>query len=271
MRESLKAYIQRLTETVAAKERIESELSIAREIQMSSLPKVFPPMPGLTELELHALLIPAREVGGDLYDFYPLGNGRFCFLAGDVSGKGVPAALFMAMTKTLLKTCAAIHSSPEDILARANNDLCSGNDRSMFVTLFLGILDLKTGELEYSNAGHNRPFVLRASGALDVLDGAAGPPLGAFEGKSFSKVRARLSPGDRIFLYTDGVTEAESLAGEFFGEERLERSLRSLWGKPPKDMLAALLDEINAFSKAEQSDDITLMAFRYDGPCAPAA
>jgi sigma-B regulation protein RsbU (phosphoserine phosphatase) len=268
MRDSLKKYIKDLTETTAAKQRIESELNIAREIQDSLLPKIFPPLPAQPELEMFAVLQPAREVGGDLYDFYMLGENKFCFVIGDVSGKGVPASLFMAITKTLLKSTAAATREPAEILSRVNEALSEGNEKAMFVTTFLAVLDLKTGELTYSNGGHNPPLVVRKSGELSFLGGGKGLAVGVLPEARYAQDRIVLEPGDRLFLYTDGVTEAMTPDGEFFTEDRMLAGLRAVWDQPPKETVLGLLKDVEAFAKGEHADDITMMSLKYIGPAA---
>lgn len=167
MRDSLNDHIRQLTETTAARERMESELNIAHDIQMSILPKIFPPFPTRDEFDLFALIVPAKEVGGDFYDFFQLTENRLCFVIGDVSGKGVPAALFMAVTKTLIKSFAREREdvTPEAILTHVNEELASDNDACMFVTLFCGMLNTKSGEILYANAGHNPPLVIKKVGS----------------------------------------------------------------------------------------------------------
>lgn len=265
MKDSLKDYIRRLTETTAAKQRIESELSIAREIQMSTLPKIFPPLPDLPELAMYAMIEPAREVGGDLYDFYPAGPRRFCFTVGDVSGKGVPASLFMAVSKTLLKAAAEGQSPPEEVLRRVNDALSDNNEKAMFITVFFAALDLGTGELEYANGGHNPPLLLRRDGSVETLDEGLGPVVGALRGMRYGRGRTRLVPGDRLLLYTDGVTEATAPEGSMFGEERLFAALRSWGGRAPKELSLELMAQVRSFSAGELADDVTLMAIEFLG------
>ncbi|MCX5794046.1 MAG: SpoIIE family protein phosphatase [Elusimicrobia bacterium] len=266
MRDSLKDYIRKLTETTAAKQRIESELSIARDIQMSTLPKIFPPLPDFPEIEMHAVLDPAREVGGDLYDFYLMEGGQFCFTIGDVSGKGVPASLFLAITKTLLKSVAGATLSPAAILARVNDNLSEGNDQMMFVTTFFAVLDIKTGMLRYSNGGHNPPLLLRRGEEMSFLEGGHGTAVGVRPGAAYEEATLTLRPGDGLFLYTDGVTEGMAPDGSFFGEERMLEYLKQARELPPKDMVLGLLKDVDRFSQGDHADDITLLALRYLGP-----
>jgi sigma-B regulation protein RsbU (phosphoserine phosphatase) len=266
MKDSLKQHIKDLTETTAAKERIESELKIARDIQMGMLPKTFPPFPQRRDLDLYAMIEPAKEVGGDLYDFFFLDGDHLCFAVGDVSGKGVPAALFMAITMTLLKTKAEEEMSPSAILTRVNHDLSQDNPYSMFVTVFLGILDTRTGELEYGNAGHNPPYLLRDDGRFEPLSGTGGTALGVVEDCTYLSRRISLRKGDTLFLYTDGVTEATDREENLFSEERLMKALPLHAGKPLKTLITEVLSRVKAFSEGvPQADDITMLALRYLG------
>jgi sigma-B regulation protein RsbU (phosphoserine phosphatase) len=263
---ALKQYIQELTETTAAKGRIESELRIAHDIQMGILPKVFPPFPERRELDIYATLIPAKEVGGDLYDFFFLDEDLLCFAVGDVSGKGVPASLFMAITRTLVRTKASKRLSPDMILTRVNQALSLDNPSLMFVTLFLGMLNLRTGEMEYSSGGHNPPYLLRVTGDIERLEPTQGVALGVMEDSVYHSKRTPLYKGDSIFLYTDGVTEATNQDEALFSEERLFGELISLRDRPLKESIDILVDRIKTFSgNAPQSDDITLMRLIFKG------
>ena len=221
MKSSLKEYIRKLTETTAVKERIESELSIAREIQVGILPRIFPAFPNRKEFDIYAMMEPAKEVGGDFYDFVLVNDTKLYFCMGDVSGKGVPAALFMMITKTLLKNEALQGTSAVDILSKVNNILALDNNTSMFATVFCGILDTQTGQVEYANAGHNPPLVCRASGHFDYLKVEKGFVLGPMAGFKFKSGTITLDHGDCFFLYTDGVTEAMNPKKEFFTESRI--------------------------------------------------
>jgi sigma-B regulation protein RsbU (phosphoserine phosphatase) len=266
MGESLKKYIRDLTETTAAKERIESELSIAHDIQMSILPKTFPPFPGRKEFDIYAFIEPAREVGGDFYDFFFIDDMHLCFVIADVSGKGVPSALFMAEAKTLLKVTARESLSPDQILHRVNNELCMGNDTGMFVTIFLGILDTTTGEVLYSNAGHNPPLTIRRDGTVEFLRVNPGLVAGAWENFGYVTGRLVLKEDDTLFMYTDGVTEAMNPDDELFSEERLLHSLKALSSGPLVEMIGSLTEELIFFAQgAQQSDDITMMAVKFTG------
>ncbi|HWR03687.1 MAG TPA: SpoIIE family protein phosphatase [Humidesulfovibrio sp.] len=289
MQTSLRDYIRDLTQATASRERMESELRIAHDIQMGILPKIFPPFPDTNEIDLFASLTPAREVGGDFYDFFPCGEDQFCFLVGDVSGKGVPAAFYMAVAKTLIKAVAessgtggqrasdflpggAVQATrrctdPGRILTRANNDLAQDNESCMFVTIFCAVLNMKTGELRYASAGHNPPVLLRAGGAASYLPTRQEPVAGAMEGVAYTSDTLTLAPGDGLLLYTDGVTEAMNPALELYGEERLLARIETARDLDARGLCENLAGAVHGFAAgAEQSDDITLLALLYQGP-----
>jgi sigma-B regulation protein RsbU (phosphoserine phosphatase) len=266
MKSSLKQYISDLKETTAAKERIESELKIAHDIQMGILPKKFPPFPNRTEFDILARIEPAREVGGDLYDFFFMDDDHLCFVIGDVSGKGVPASLFMAVTKTMVKARAAKGLPPEKVLTRVNQDLSLDNESMMFVTLFLGILNTRTGELEYCNAGHNPPLLLSPAGRVFVLQPTGGIALGVAEEGVYQSRKVILQKGDSLFLYTDGVTEAMNKREELFSEGRLIKELAEMKGKSIQEIVTGVMGKVGSFSAGvPQADDITLMVISYYG------
>jgi len=267
MKVSLKDYIAKLTDTTAAKERIESELKIAHDIQMSILPKIFPPFPDKPDtFDLYAVIKPAKEVGGDFYDFFYIDDSHFCFVIGDVSGKGVPASLFMAVTKTLIKGNATGIADPGRILAKVNNDLSDGNDACMFVTIFLSILNTKTGEILYANGGHNPPMIINGGGAAEFLNVPKDIVVGAVAGYAYKTDSATLKQGDSIFTYTDGVTEAMNGKEELFSEKRLHEKLSSTQGKTARDVISYVMEETALFTgDAPQSDDITMMMLQYKG------
>jgi len=266
MKQSLKQYIADLTETTALKERMESELQIAHDIQMGILPKIFPPFPEMPEFDLYATIEPAREVGGDLFDFFFLDDDHLCFNVGDVSGKGVPASLFMAITKTLIKTRATKDMPPEVVLNQVNQDLSEDNPSLLFVTLFLGTLNIKDGTIEYCNGGHNPPYIIRESGEIEAVEMTGGLALGVMEDFSFQSKRIVLNRGDAIFIYSDGVTEAMNSRHELFSEARLEGELKKLRGLPVGDILAGVTEKIREFAQGEpQADDITMMIIQYNG------
>ena len=248
------------------KEQIEHELTVAKTIQMSMVPKVFPIPPNTLEIEVFAILESAKEVGGDLYDFFYIDEHHFCFVIGDVSGKGVPASLFMAVTKTLIQAKSGVGISSAEILFHTNNELCRGNDETMFVTLFCGILDIRTGEVEFSNAGHNRPYLYRADKRVEALDPKKGIALGIMDDFSFINENIILTPGDAIIIYTDGVTEAMDKNDHMFSEERLENHIGTLGDASVKEITNSIVHEVKEFANgAPQSDDITILVLRYLG------
>jgi sigma-B regulation protein RsbU (phosphoserine phosphatase) len=266
MRLALKDYIDHLTQTTAAKERIESELKIARNIQMSFLPKAFPPLLGKTRIEISARLEPAREIGGDLYDYSMIDDDHLFFAVGDVSDKGIPAALFMAVTKTLLKGVAETGMDPSEILRRTNLELCGENDSMMFVTVFCGIVDLKTGRLKYSNAGHEHPIIVRRGGQPEQLAVPDGFFLGVDEESSYQTMEIQLEPGDRLIVYTDGVTEATNAAGEFYSHASLMARVRSCSSLSAEEIATEILGSVKLFSSGvAQADDITVLALSLTG------
>jgi sigma-B regulation protein RsbU (phosphoserine phosphatase) len=266
MKESLKDYIQRLTVTTASKERIESELMIAHDIQMSILPKTFPPFPDREEFDIYAMIHPAREVGGDFYDFFLIDHDHLCFVIGDVSGKGVPASLFMAVTKTLIKATSSKGIAPGEILTKVNRELSQGNEACMFATIFCGVLNTTTGEIFYTNGGHNYPLVARGGGEATWLEGGRGIVVGGVENATYETGQAILQPGDSIFLYTDGVTEAMNEKEEFFSDNRLRTMITLFQGHPPKELISGVAEEIARFSQNRpQADDIAMMMVRFCG------
>ena len=258
--------LDNLRRTRSAKERMESELNIGREIQMSMLPVTFPAFPHRSDFDVHATLHPAREVGGDFYDLFLIDDNHFCFCVGDVSGKGVPAALFMAVTKTLIKSRAANEVSPASILSHVNTELAHRNDSCMFVTVFLGILDLGSGELIYSNAGHNPPYLKRSSGELVRVDQRHGPIIGAAEGLAYREDRISVGGGDLLFLYTDGVTEAMDASQQLYSEDRLRELLSSQSFSSVEEAVRVGTDDVWAFQgEAEQADDVTILSVSFAG------
>lgn len=266
MQLALKEYISNLREATAARERMESELKIARTIQMSFLPQRFPPFPEKREFDIYAAIVPAREVGGDLYDFFLLDNETLFFAIGDVSGKGVPAALFMAASKLLIKGTVNRDIEISEALARVNRELCGGNDAMMFLTYFCAALNFRTGELRYSNAGHNPPLIVRRGGKPEWLELPEGFLLGVMEESVYRTVTTHLQPGDLLFLYTDGVTEAMNADGEAYSESRLQGLLENLAGETPESIVQKVICNVQEFAgSAPQSDDITILSLRYRG------
>ena len=257
--------IEHLKETTAAKERIESELKIAHEIQMSMVPKIFPAFPERNEFDVFATLVPAKEVGGDLYDFFFIDDDHLCFAVGDVSGKGVPASLFMAVTKTLFRSTAGKGGNPGEILARLNTEICRDNESCMFVTFFCAILNIRTGQVDYSNGGHNLPYYLHHSG-VTPLENRGGRALGVVEQSPYMSGRMVLSPGEALLLYTDGVTEAMDSRERLYSDQRLSEFLSNHRSSAPQQIIGDLVSDVRHFAgAAPQSDDITALALRYFG------
>jgi phosphoserine phosphatase RsbU/P len=250
--------------------RIEAELDDARRLQLSMVPASFPVPTMERPIEIFATMDPAREVGGDLYDYYYRDDGRLCFLIGDVSDKGVPAALFMARTKDVVRLVATFfrsatqnHASAAEIVGRVNSELCRDNNTLMFVTLFFGVIDPQTGELEFCNAGHNAPYLLEHAGGLTEISGAKGCPIGIRSTSIYVGGQLRLDFGDCLFLFTDGVTESMNEQGDLFREERVEQLLRSHITMGPEDVISAMTTAIWDFRRtAPQADDITMLALR---------
>lgn len=267
MEDSLHANVNKLMQAVSARERIESELNVARDIQMDLLPKVFPAFPGRPEVDIFSSLVSAKEVGGDLYDFYFLSEHHLCFTIGDVSGKGVPAALFMAITMTLIRAASERDSDPARMMDKVNDDLSRDNPNCIFVTLVVGVIDVRTGRILYANAGHNPPLVLRRAGAVELLSGQSGPAAGVIDGVAFELLETTLAPGDCLLLYTDGVTEAMDEDGRLYGNERLYRLMAGATAEPAATVVTRITDDVRLHAgAAEQSDDITVLAVGYRGP-----
>ena len=258
-------YIEDLTHATAEKERLGAELNVAKQIQAEMLPRVFPPYENHPELELFASMEPAKEVGGDFYDFYMIDDDHFAVVVGDVSGKGVPAALFMVITKTLLKDTAAHELDPAKIFEHVNKILCEGNESGLFVTCWMGILTLSTGELKFANAGHNSPIIAQG-GEIKYLTTKPNLMLAGMDGIPYTTHNTKLAAGDRLFIYTDGVTEATNAENELYGEDRLLEVLKSNVAKKPRELLDVVRGDINQFVKeAPQFDDITMLEMNFIG------
>ncbi|MDD4603394.1 MAG: SpoIIE family protein phosphatase [Bacteroidales bacterium] len=244
---------------------IQQDLTTAREIQQAILPKNFPPFPSRIEFDLYASMAAAKEVGGDFYDFFMIDKDRLGFVIGDVSGKGVPAAIFMAVSRTLIRATGLKGIPTDECMNYVNNLLCNESVSCMFVTVFYGILNMTNGELEYVNAGHNPPFVL-SSGNIKFLEMTGGTILGCIEGLKYQSKKCTFQPGDRLFLYTDGVTEAFNKEGKAYGEYRLKDILRNNLDKSTEEMVKLVSQDVNEFSTGvPQSDDITMLAIHYHG------
>lgn len=244
--------------------RIDKELEYARAIQLSALPSVFPPYPNRSEFEIWAEMSAAKEVGGDFYDFYLIGDNRLAFIIADVSGKGIPAAMFMMTAKTLIKSLAETGIEVDEIFTKANQKLCENNDTGMFVTAWMGILDLATGVVTFANAGHNPPLVRRSDGSVEYLKSRPGFVLAGMEGIKYSKNELQLYPGSIIYLYTDGITEATDANEQMYGEERLKNILVSLSGFDTKSVCKTVKSDVDRFvADAPQSDDMTMLCLEY--------
>lgn len=255
--DTLKRYIKE------ADERIDKELEFARQIQHSALPSVFPPYPNRTDFDIYAQMHTAKEVGGDFYDFYLLGEDKLAFLIADVSGKGIPAAMFMMTAKTLIKSLVESGIDASEAFTRANNKLCENNEAGMFVTAWLGILDLNTGLLKYVNAGHNPPLIKRNGTYFEYICSKPNFILAGMENIKYKANEIQLSPGDEVFLYTDGVTEANNISYELFSEDRLLESLNEKKGLTVKQLCNKVKNDVDRFvGNALQSDDITMLAVK---------
>ncbi|WCL80754.1 SpoIIE family protein phosphatase [Saprospira sp. CCB-QB6] len=257
---------ENLRKATLAKARMENELNVARDIQLSMLPLSFPAFPNKDEIEVFAQLIPAREVGGDFYDFYFLDDRHLAIVVGDVSGKGVPAALMMAVCKTLLKSRASTEQSTASILTYVNTEMAKDNPKSMFVTLFMGILDVQTGQFTYSNAGHNPTYIRRANGELERLSKLHGPVLAAMEGLVYRESTIELKTDDLVFAYTDGITEAHNEANELFSDDRLQQLLQQYPDEQAQPTVERIVQATQIFKgEREQFDDITAIALSFLG------
>ncbi len=249
--------------------RLEEELGAARRLQMAMVPQFFPAPSAAFPIDLCASMEPAREVGGDLYDFFATEDGKLCFLIGDVSGKGMPAALFMARTKSLIRITTELmrlpngaSARPAEIIGRVNRELCRDNDDMMFVTLFFGMLAPASGSLEYCNAGHNQPYRLEGA-TLEAIDGAKGLILGVSANAPYTTGELSLASGESIYLFTDGVTEAADMQDRLFSEQRLEVVLRAASGRTSSEIVKSVADAVRDFvGMALPSDDITMLALR---------
>jgi len=258
---------RRIAELHAIEEaKRENDMLMAKSIQSSALPAVYPPFPGERRIDIYAQMTPAREVGGDFYDFYMLDANRLVFLVADVSGKGIPAAMFMMKAKATLEGSVKRTSCLADAVVKANHKLAMGNDALMFVTCWIGVLRLDTGELSFVNAGHNPPFIRRADGTLERLATRSGLTLAACDSSTYTQHSLQLGPGDMILLYTDGVTEAMNAAGEQFFESRLGTVLRELREADPSAICRGIKEAVDAFAAGNtQSDDITILSLFWRG------
>ena len=258
------AALVRIRAHKAALERaaVQRDLDLARELQGGLLPKVFPTREEATGIELFARLEPAKEVSGDLYDFFTIEPGKMCFVVGDVSGKGIAAGIFMAVTRTLIRATAIPGRGPVEIMNRVNAQLAKENQASLFVTMILGIVDTATGRMVYGQGGHNPPILVPVQGK-PTYEPAGGMPLGVFEDAKFGERELQLKPGETLLVYTDGVTEAMNQAKDLFGEDRLEKAVTGVADLSPEKIAERVIEQVEGFVlEAERSDDITLLAIQ---------
>ena len=259
-------YVDDLKNITAEKERIGAELDLGRKIQASSLPSIFPPFPDKKEFDIYASMDPAKEVGGDFYDFFLVDDTHLALVIADVSGKGVGAALFMMISKTLINNQSMFTESPAEVLALVNERLCNGNEAEMFVTVWLGIIDLTTGVMKAANAGHEYPVIKKKDGEFELLKDKHGMVLGGLEGLKFKEYEINFEPGDKLYVYTDGVPEATNANNELFGTDRMLEALNSDKEASLKDLLLNVRKSIDGFVlEAPQFDDITMLSFVYNG------
>ncbi len=266
MEKDINMYIRDLTTVTAEKERIDVELNMATEIQSTMVPCVFPAFPTRKEFDVYASMTPAKEVGGDLYDFFLIDEDHLGLVIADVSGKGVPAALFMMVAKALIKNTALNGSSPEKVFYTVNNQLCENNETNMFVTAWIGILTISTGKMVCANAGHEFPAVCRKGGKYELLNDKHGFVLAGMEESIYQEYEIELNPGDRLFVYTDGVPEATNAAEEFYDTDRMVEALNEVPEANPEDLLLHMKTDVDKFvGNAPQFDDLTMLAFHYKG------
>lgn len=266
MEDRIQNYIESITQITAEKERINTELTLATRIQADMLPHVFPPFPDRHEFDLYASMDPAREVGGDFYDYFLADDDHLCMIMADVSGKGIPAALFMMASMILLRNNAMLGKSPAEILTDVNAAICANNREEMFVTVWLGILEISTGKLTAANAGHEYPALMRAGGDFELYKDKHGFVIGGMEGIRYKQYELQLSPGDRLFLYTDGVTEATDADKQLFGTDRMLAALNEAKDGSPEQVLSGVRGAVDGFVKeAEQFDDLTMLCLAYRG------
>ena len=266
MEKDLSVYMEDLTRVTKKEERVRTELDMASKIQKGALPDIFPAFPDRQEFDLYASMEPAKEIGGDFYDFFLIDDDHLCLVIADVSGKGVPAALFMMASKIILADNAIMGKSPSEILYDANNAICKNNKLEMFVTVWVGILEVSTGKLSAANAGHEYPALKRGDGGFSVFKDRHGFVLGGMEGMKYKEYEIQLSPGDKLFVYTDGVPEANDPDGNMFEVKRMIDALNEDPDASPAQILGAVRGEISKFVReAEQFDDLTMLCLEYKG------
>ena len=257
-------YVHQMQKEHTQLESLKGDLAIASEIQQAILPRVFPPFPDLApKIDIAASMTPAKDVGGDFYDLFRIDDNRVGFVIADVSGKGIPAAIFMAVSRTLIRATGIRGGSPADCITYSNRLLAQDSVDCMFVTVFYGIIDVNTGEVTYCNAGHNPPYILKHKGDISPLPMSTDPMAGAIDGITYHEGTLKLEKGDALVMFTDGVTEAMSTANEEFGEQRLEDTLEDVAMHNCQQMVDAIKADVAAFAgEAEQSDDITVLALK---------
>ena len=262
-----KKYIGQITEITAEKERISTELSLATKIQAAMMPHIFPAFPGRPEFDIYATMDPAKEVGGDFYDFFLVDDDHLCMVMADVSGKGIPAALFMMASKIILQSCAMLGQTPAKILTKTNEAICSNNQEEMFVTVWLGILEISTGKLTAANAGHEYPVIKKPDGGFELLKDKHGLVIGAMDGVRYKQYEMQLKSGAKLFVYTDGVPEATDGDKKLFGMDRTLAALNEARDAAPDVILKHVRSAVDDFVKdAEQFDDLTMLCMEYTGP-----
>ena len=257
-------HLEKIQSITAEKERIGAELVVATQIQADMLPRIFPPFPDVKEIDVYATMDPAKEVGGDFYDFFMVDDDHVALVVADVSGKGVPASLFMAISKSLIKSRTLLGGSTSEILYDVNNQLCEGNEAALFVTVWLAIVDIRTGEGIASNAGHEHPVLRKAGGRYEIVEYKHSMALGMIEDIRFEEHTFKVEPGDRIFSYSDGVPEATNISDELYGNERMLAALNREPEASLKQTLMNLKNDMDNFvGEATQFDDITMLVFDF--------
>jgi sigma-B regulation protein RsbU (phosphoserine phosphatase) len=266
MEEQITRYVENITSITAENERIGTELSLATRIQLSMLPHEFPPFPERTDIDIFAVMDPAKEVGGDFYDFFLIDDDHLGLIMADVSGKGIPASLFMMASKIILQSVAMLGGSPAEILTRTNEAICSNNQAEMFVTAWVGILELSTGKLTAANAGHEYPALKRADGSFELFKDKHGLVIGAMPDIRYREYELQLEPGDKLFVYTDGVPEASDAENKMFGTQRMLDALNGAPEASPEQLLRQVRRAVDEFVKdAQQFDDLTMLCVEYKG------
>ena len=262
-------YTKKIAAISAEEERIGTELALAFRIQEAMLPMIFPPFPDRKEFDIYASMDPAKEVGGDFYDFFFIDDDHLCLVIADVSGKGIPAAMFMTISKIILANTAKLGKSPAETLENANTAICPNNREEMFVTVWMGILELSTGILTASNAGHEYPILRGPGGKFEIIKNRHSFVIGGMEGVKYHSYEMRIAPGSTLFLYTDGLPEATDAENCMFGTDRILAVLNKNPDQDPEQILHTMTDAVNDFVKdAEQFDDLTMLCLHYKGPCA---